>query len=935
MYAKKLFNLAVVFAAMLPAFEDDVCASTPTPILIDINTGNGPVTGSDPGSYARLTATQTVFSATDAIHGRELWITDGTAAGTHLLFDFCPGVCSGDPIPLNRDKAIALGVLYVSADDGARGRELWKVTSAGTVSFVKDINPDALGSNPSVMTFVSNLPGIGFFSASSAASGGELWKTDGTSAGTVLVKDINPGGTGSFICCFGEGLNRVYFDASTPDTGRELFMSDGTASGTVLRADIQPGPGSSSPSNLIEWFNDTMIFSASDGVAGFELWITSATSTTLLKDIATGSSSSTPSFLTGFSGRIFFSADGSSGFGNTELWSTDATTGGTAIFKDICAGSCGSNPRSLTTLNTALGTRLLFFASSTSGATPSVYVSDGTPTGTVPIFGLETVNVTGFTVSGTLAYFTDNTNLRLYRTDGTTGGTILVADFGGDEFVSMRNALGPVGTNRVIIGADDGFVGNEPYIAGPNAGNISLLKNIAPDLGYSDPQELTDVGGTLFFSAFSETTGRELWKVVDPVAGAVLVADIAPGAGNSNPQELNAFDGKLVFSIRPDTGPAQIYVSDGTADGTHPLKDLGPDNTLVYFNCLSVAGDRLYFNGDDSTANGIGPWISDGTAAGTHDINPGGIDNGSFCLGNGFASAGNKVLFQARDKTRGYELFRSDGTEGGTALVRDIVPGPDEADSSSPNDFVSIGTRACFSVGQGGFYGDVDVEPWCSDGTAQGTLPLGDLNPGTDSSLPLSLTGVGNYLLFSAFSPTLGRRIWRSDGSADGTIAFTAFDTGTNLVRDYLAENLQGGTPNPPPLQHIGNVIYFPCTAGEGAVCLQDVRPGHEDLTGTGFISFGTGAAIEALRVFPGGDILMSCWTTAKGRELCRFRSGPLALDAAIVDLAPGAASSSPDQITPAGDYIYFTADDGAHGRELWAIGLRDTIDRIFHNAFE
>jgi ELWxxDGT repeat protein len=238
-------------------------------------------------------------------------------------------------------------------------------------------------------------------------------------------------------------------------------------------------------------------------------------------------------------------------------------------------------------------------------------------------------------------------------------------------------------------------------------------------------------------------------------------------------------------------------------------------------------------------------------------------------------------------------------------------------------------------VGQGGSFGDIDLEPWCSDGTAQGTLPLGDLNPGTDSSRPLSLTGIGNYLLFSALSPTLGRRIWRSDGTADGTIAFTAFDPGTSLVRDYLAEDLQGGMPDPPPLQHLGNVIYFPCTAGEGAVCLQDIRPGQEGITGTGFISFGTGPAIEALRVFPGGDVLMSCWTSAKGRELCRFRSGPRALDATFIDLAPGAASSSPDQITPAGDYIYFTADDGTHGRELWAVALTDVIDRVFHDGFE
>jgi hypothetical protein len=89
------------------------------------------------------------------------------------------------------------------------------------------------------------------------------------------------------------------------------------------------------------------------------------------------------------------------------------------------------------------------------------------------------------------------------------------------------------------------------------------------------------------------------------------------------------------------------------------------------------------------------------------------------------------------------------------------------------------------------------------------------------------------------------------------------------------------------------------------------------------------------LHVFAGGDALMSCAPAFSGRELCRFRAGPLTDDIAIVDIAPGAASSSPEQITQAGDFIYFTADDGTRGRELWAVPLKDTIDRLFADKFE
>ena len=99
--------------------------------------------------------------------------------------------------------------------------------------------------------------------------------------------------------------------------------------------------------------------------------------------------------------------------------------------------------------------------------------------------------------------------------------------------------------------------------------------------------------------------------------------------------------------------------------------------------------------------------------------------------------------------------------------------------------------------------------------------------------------------------------------------------------------------------------------------------------------------AVQELHVFPGGDALFSCWSATAGRELCRFNStftsgGSIpAIDVAIADIAPGTASSSPEQITPAGAWIYFSADDGTRGRELWALRASDVLDRIFADAFE
>ena len=83
------------------------------------------------------------------------------------------------------------GTLFFTANDGDHGRELWKSdgTAAGTV-LVKDINPDGRSSYPERARPTSN--GTLFFTADDGTHRQELWKSDGTAAGTVLVKDINP-----------------------------------------------------------------------------------------------------------------------------------------------------------------------------------------------------------------------------------------------------------------------------------------------------------------------------------------------------------------------------------------------------------------------------------------------------------------------------------------------------------------------------------------------------------------------------------------------------------------------------------------------------------------------------------------------------------------------------------------------------------------------
>ena len=101
-----------------------------------------------------------------------------------------------------------------------------------------DINPGAASSNPSsIRAFGSSV----VFAANDGAHGSELWKSDGTAAGTAMVADIAAGSGGSNIANVTVSGSKIYFSAVTAASGNELWSSDGTAGGTAMVQDINPG----------------------------------------------------------------------------------------------------------------------------------------------------------------------------------------------------------------------------------------------------------------------------------------------------------------------------------------------------------------------------------------------------------------------------------------------------------------------------------------------------------------------------------------------------------------------------------------------------------------------------------------------------------------------------------------------------------------------
>lgn len=879
--------------------------------------------GSHPGQFVQASGMRRFFVADDGVHGEELWISDGSEAGTRMVRDILPGHRGSHPSGLTVVNTGVTEVVVFSASDDTHGTELWQSdgTESGTV-MIADIRPGEDGSRPRFLTAVGNKVA---FRANDGTHGLEPWISDGTDGGTAMVRDIHPGadsgleGGGGYPKFFIAVGGVLYFNADDGIDGRELWKSDGTEPGTVMVHDINPGAGSSSPRDLTESGGE-IFFKADDGTNGTELWKTDGTSagTTLVQDINPGSDPGvaggvgTTSFL-GSGGTLFFQAD--DGTNGTELWVSDGTAAGTAMVQDINPGG-PSDPDRL--VNVAPGLVLFTADDGTHGEEP--WISEGTePTtdllkdinpggdsdmrnavlfSSFVLFGADDgtageelwiSNATPEHLGGTTSLIRD---IRPGTADGLRATTL--ANLGNTAYFAAHDGQTGVepwtsdasesGTTRLVdintatdhahhahppdfalldgvayFSADDGIHGEELWAF--DGETLRLVADINPDFRNSRLRNLTVFNGELFFHADDGTHGGELWKSDGTTAGTGMVQDIRPGPDDGRPGELTVFDGALFFAASNGTDGRELWKTDGTAAGTAMVKNINTDPSATGGNRGAFPSELVVFNGalffaarDAMHADEL--WQSDGTESGTvlvKDIDPGGSGGPRH-----LTVVGDTLYFQAEDGLHGEELWKSDGTEAGTEQVADI--NPDAADAEPSGLFYSTALDILlFSASDG----STGRELWRSDGTGAGTVRVADILPGPDDGTPLGMTDFGDAVIFAAFDPAAGFELHRYDGDR------------VTLVRDL----------NPGP------------------------EPGID--TAEGFFSAEDMAAFGDDALLFGGD------DGSSGFELWQT-DGTAGGTTRLADLNPGAAGSHFRPRLALDGELLFVADDGETGRELW-----------------
>ena len=726
------------------------------------------------------------------------------------------------------------------------------------------------------------------------ANGSELWKTDGTEAGTVRVKAFPEAYEHPWLGDMIDGNGILYFAAKEPTTGAAIWKSDGTEAGTQVVKSMSFG-WSGLP-NRLSFFDNQLFFFARNTDVSFpasKLWKSDGTpegtAPVSSSNPAPNGYSPLDSQAVRFKGSVYHSLKGPA-YSNFRggLLKTDGS--GTTTVRVL------SQPQNLILRNNSL-----YFTTKDTDGNVGLWKSDGSRDGTVQIKQFTPDNfprlsaVANFTQVNNSLYFTlqfESGHIELWKTDSSSSGTVKVKDIDSDaRLLELANSNGMLHFSTTTRYGDSQIWKSD----GTEAGTVPV-PNPSQGVVPGFPAHLTDVNGTLLFSATTPAEGTELWKL-NANGEPVLLKDLNPAIyqqESSNPSQFTMMNGELYFVASDRLHGQQLWKTNGLPGGTERLTsvaDGGIDATVI-----AAGNGRLYFK----TKRGDQLWSSDGTIDGTHFVKR--FDIPTNVTGTGFGprrmlNVEGTLFYIATDfSASGWQLWKSDGTEAGTVIVRDSAATLTSVERNvAPVNINGVVYFVAYDDAHGG-------ELWKSDGSSVGTVMVKDGFPGVDGSQPNQLTNVGGTLYFSAYDSQYRWRLWKSDGTANGTVL-------VNNTVDRFGESPQH------LLDHKGTLFY----AAYGSDTLLGVWASDGTPEGTKPVNadrnynFYSGTQLLSAGEF----VYFRADLAGYGTELWRT-DGTDAGTKMVKDIRPGADSSAPLLLADINGVLYFSADDGVGGRELW-----------------
>jgi ELWxxDGT repeat protein len=885
--------------------------------------GTAPLS-SEPADMHRI-GSRAVFTAFTREHGRELWSTDGTGAGTMLVKDIWPGsawgVVGSGLLPTRLVTPSGEVVLF-RGNNGVDGNELWisDGTAMGT-RMLKDIWPGNGGSSPDA-GFVAG--GVLYFSADDGVSGRELWRTDGTEMGTQRIINlgddstgqgpigVNPrvlGVTDSGGLFLGTTLGIVFVDAartagtvvsasatyrdgyavigehlyysyfSTARNDHELWRSDGTVMGTGLFKDVNPGM------SINSWPDSFFVARTSNGP------------------------------------RLYFNAVHPQ-FGY-ELWASDLTEAGTVFVKDIYPGANGSSPRPFA----QVGDRVLVWAPTGVGNIQLLF-SDGTEAGTDVLAYMRDGGMTSTAYQGEVKVKREGVNtyfIGLPNSQSALSDVYRVSDPAPGQPIAppvqmSTLSTGSVGAFAVLPGQGAG--GNERIVIGGGSGG----------------------GGG--------AAGVELYR--SDLAATTFVADLRPGTGGSDVGWLTPLGTRVMFAARGVSSGLTFQAYGANVDeamsgtllpsGTLTIQE--PSATSLYAPAVaSGPAGPVAVTFAPFTSLGGEPWFTDGTVGGSGplDLTPGPANSNALR----FRSIEGRVVF-VRQVGSNFEYWRTDGTMAGTASLvsrgssnpsQDIVPvtggfawagAPPSQPQGLYRTLVPSGATARITtaaipsvqpVGAGAgvaYYAASNAasgsELWKTDGTEMGSGMVAEIAAGAAGSLPSGIVGTGSgSAFFQARTAETGNELYFTNGTAAGTVMLADISSGpVGMTVNYSAATTdRHGVPR--GVFVINGQLWASDGTPAGTGVLQDLRPD----------------ALEQFKLLGGGGgkLYYTANDGVTGQELWET-DGTVMGTRRLTNLCPGDCSSIVtvgtfvSTVARVGSRLAFTGDDGTTGLEAWTLDL-------------